>query len=49
MGMWHETVVWAAENASSTVTRDTTAWPYLLISVLITIGLVGTALKVLRN
>ena len=42
-------VVWAAESASSTTTSLTTVWPYVAISVLLALGLVGTAVKVLRN
>ncbi len=42
-------VVWAAESATSTAKALATAWPYLAISVLVTLGLVSTAFKILRN
>ncbi len=42
-------VVWAAESASSTTATLDTAWPYVAISVLVTLSLIGTALKILRN
>lgn len=42
-------VVWAAESASSTTDALNTAWPYVAISVLLTLSLVGTAFKILRN
>ena len=42
-------VVWAAESASSTTDALNTAWPYVAISVLLTLSLIGTALKILRN
>ena len=42
-------VVSAAESASSTNATLATAWPYVAISVLLTLSLVGTAFKILRN
>jgi hypothetical protein len=42
-------VVWAAESATSTTASLATAWPYVAISVLLTLGLIGTAFKILRN
>jgi hypothetical protein len=42
-------VVWAAESASSTASTWSTAWPYVAVSVLVTLSLIGTAFKILRN
>lgn len=42
-------VAQAAESASSTAATIATAWPYVAISVLLTLSLVGTAFKILRN
>jgi hypothetical protein len=42
-------VVWAAESASSSTATLEAVWPYLAISVLLTLSLIGTAFKILRN
>ena len=42
-------VAWAAESASSTTATLEAAWPYLAISALLTLSLVGTAFKILSN
>lgn len=36
-------------SASSTAHNVSVAWPYVLVSVLVVLSLVGTAVKLLRN